>query len=71
MALILSSAAVPALSYPVTEKLAKNNYPLWRAQVISALRGAQMSGNVDGSVTAPEKMVPTSSSDATLIPNPA
>ena len=71
MALIPSSAVVPSLGYPVTEKLAKNNYPLWRAQVISALRGAQMSGYVDGSVTAPEKMVLTSSSDATPIPNPA
>jgi len=58
MALIPSSAAAPSLGYPATEKLAKNNYLLWRAQVISALRGAQMSGYVDGSVTAPDRMMP-------------
>ena len=58
MALIPSSAAAPSLGYPATEKLAKNNYLLWRAQVISALRGAQMSGYVDGSVTAPDRVMP-------------
>jgi hypothetical protein len=31
MALIPSSAALSVLGYPVTEKLAKNNYSLWKA----------------------------------------
>jgi hypothetical protein len=37
-----SSAAGAALSIgcPVTEKLTKNNYPLWKAQIMSALHGA-------------------------------
>jgi hypothetical protein len=39
-----SSAAGATLSIgcPVTEKLTKNNYPLWKAQVMSALHGAQV-----------------------------
>jgi hypothetical protein len=36
------SFLVPAYGYPVTEKLTKNNFQLWRAQVMSALRGLQV-----------------------------
>jgi hypothetical protein len=70
MALIPSSAALPALGYPVTEKLAKNNFSLWKAQVTSALRGAQMMGYVKGSITTQATTIPTSATDATPIPNP-
>jgi hypothetical protein len=70
MALIPSSAALPALGYPVTEKLAKNNFSLWKAQVTSALRGAQMMGYVNGSIKASATTIPTSATDATPIPNP-
>jgi hypothetical protein len=52
MALIPSSGVVPALGYPVTEKLSKSNHPLWKAQVSSVLKGAQVVGYVDGSVSA-------------------
>ncbi|CAN6356870.1 unnamed protein product [Urochloa humidicola] len=69
MALIPSSASSPSLGYPVTEKLAKNKFPLWRAQVMSALR--TMSGFIDGSTPAPEKMVPKSTTEAELVANPA
>jgi hypothetical protein len=70
MALIPSSAALPALVYPVTEKFAKNNFSLWKAQVTSALRGAQMMGYVNGSIKVPATTIPTSATDATPIPNP-
>jgi hypothetical protein len=70
MALIPSSAALPALGYPVTEKLAKNNHSLWKAQVSSALKGAKMVVYVDGTVQAPAKTVATSATDATQVPNP-
>jgi hypothetical protein len=70
MALPLSSALLPAVGYPVTEKLAKNNHPLRKAQVMSALRGAQMAGHVDDTSKAPEKEVPKSATQADLVPNP-
>jgi hypothetical protein len=59
------------LGYPVTEKLAKNNYSLWKAQVTLALRGVQMMGYVNGTTATPAKTVPTSATDATPITNPA
>jgi hypothetical protein len=70
MALPSSSALFPAVGYPVTEKLAKNNHPLWRAQVLSALRGAQVASHFDGSIKAPEKEIPKSATQADLVPNP-
>jgi hypothetical protein len=48
-----SSTAVPAsLSILVTEKLTRDNFRLWRAQV---LRVAQLEGFIEGSDKAPEK----------------
>jgi hypothetical protein len=70
MALIPSSVALPALGYPVMEKLAKNNHSLWKAQVSSALKGATMVGYVEGTVKALAKTVATSATDVTRIPNP-
>jgi hypothetical protein len=63
MALPLSSTLVPAVGYPVTEKLVKNNHPLWRAQVLSALHGVQVAGHV------PEKEIPKGATRADLVPN--
>ncbi|WVZ97946.1 hypothetical protein U9M48_043442 [Paspalum notatum var. saurae] len=39
--------------FPVNEKLARNNFPLWKAQVLAVLRGAQMAGFLDGTNKAP------------------
>jgi len=33
-------AAAPSLGYPVTEKFARNNHTIWKAQILSALKGA-------------------------------
>jgi hypothetical protein len=36
-------AAISALGFlPVNEKLTRSNYPLWRAQVLSSIRGAEL-----------------------------
>jgi hypothetical protein len=37
-----SSMAVPTLQ-PVTEKLTRSNFPVWKALVTSALKGAYLS----------------------------
>jgi hypothetical protein len=49
-----SSFKIPAsFSIPVGEKLTKSNYFLWQAQVLPAIKGAQLEGLLDGSVPAP------------------
>jgi len=48
-----SLIATNAIGHPVTERLTKTNYPLWKLQVLPALRGAQLIGYVDGTVQAP------------------
>jgi hypothetical protein len=53
-----SSSAVPAsLSIPVSEKLTRDNYRLWCAQVLSAIRAAQLEGFIDDSEKASEKIL--------------
>jgi hypothetical protein len=44
-----SSTAIPSiLTVPVSEKLTKINYPLWSAQVLSAIRTAQLEDHLTG-----------------------
>jgi hypothetical protein len=51
-----SSAIVPvSLSIPVTEKLTRDNFRLWHAQVLPAILAAQLEGFIDGSDKALEK----------------
>jgi hypothetical protein len=51
-----SSTVVPAsLSILVSEKLTRDNHHLWCAQVLLAIRVAQLDGFLDGSKKAPEK----------------
>jgi hypothetical protein len=45
-------AVVNAIGHPVTERLAKTNYPLWKIQVLPTIRGAQLIGYIDGSIQA-------------------
>ena len=50
-----SSAVGLNLGAPPTEKLARGNYLLWKAQVMPALRGMQVTGPLRGSDAAPPK----------------
>ena len=67
-----SSAVGLNLGAPPTEKLARGNYLLWKAQVLPALRGAQVTGLLDGSDAAPPKTVEIAKADKTtaIEPNP-
>ena len=62
-----SSSAAPALSsslgHPVTERLTKNNHMLWKAQVLPALRGTQLTGFLDGTAVPPPQTVIIKSGD--------
>ena len=49
-----SGSSIPAsFGHPVSEKLTKSNYALWKVQVLPAIRGAQLTGYIDGTKPAP------------------
>jgi uncharacterized membrane protein YgcG len=47
------NVASPLFGQVITEKLTNTNFPLWRAQVLPILRGAQLQGYLDGTGTPP------------------
>jgi hypothetical protein len=58
----MSSSAPPQtttipsiISIPISEKLTKTNYLLWRAQVLSAVHAAQLEGLIAGTEKAPDQ----------------
>jgi hypothetical protein len=62
---------VYALRYPVTEKLARNNFPLWKAQVLSAIKGAQVAHYLDKNTPVPPESTPSAKDKPDdLVPNP-
>ncbi|XP_073351811.1 uncharacterized protein [Aegilops tauschii subsp. strangulata] len=67
-----SSATGLNLGAPPTERLTRANYLLWKAQVLPALRGAQVTGLLDGSDVAPPKTAQIEQADKTTAigPNP-
>jgi cell fate (sporulation/competence/biofilm development) regulator YlbF (YheA/YmcA/DUF963 family) len=69
-----SSFALPvahSISYPPTEKLGHNNYEMWKAQVLSAINGAQMAHTIDPNfVTPPKEIVKSTEKPMEKIPNP-
>jgi hypothetical protein len=55
-----SSSASPAmnsLGQSVLEKLSRENFILWKAQVLATIRGACLYGYLDGTVKAPTKEI--------------
>lgn len=47
----------PLFGLSVSEKLSKNNFALWEAQVLAALRGARLEGFITGSKVEPSKEI--------------
>jgi hypothetical protein len=53
-----SNADIPSIPVvPVSEKLTQANYPLWSAQVLSAIRAAQLDDLLTGVDLPPEKEI--------------
>jgi rubrerythrin len=54
------------------EKLTKDNFLLWKTQVLPDIRGAQLFGLLDGSMPKPEKELKETDKDGkeVKIPNP-
>jgi hypothetical protein len=49
-----TTTTIPSiLAIPVSEKLTKSNYPLWSAQVLSAIQAARLHGLLIGVETPP------------------
>ena len=64
--------AAASLGHPVTEKLTKSNYTLWRAQILPAIRGARLVGYLDGSASAPAEEITTKDGEKEIkVFNPA
>jgi hypothetical protein len=52
-------AAITALGFlPTSEKLTRDNYPLWRAQVLSSIKGAEVFHFLDTKAEAPPMYLP-------------
>jgi hypothetical protein len=67
-----STPNIPAsLSIPVLEKLTRENFCLWRAQVVPAIGAAQLEGSIEGTERAPLKTLEVKKdSKKVLILNP-
>ena len=62
---------VQPLGLPITEKLANDNLTLWKAQVMPAIRGAQLEGFLDGTAVPPPVQVDAKVGEKTIkVANP-
>jgi hypothetical protein len=52
-------------------RLDRENYLLWKAQVIPTLHSFELIGYIDGTCTAPAKTIAGATADAEPVPNPA
>ncbi|CAO2196137.1 unnamed protein product [Urochloa humidicola] len=68
-----SNSSNPLLGVQITEKLSKTNHALWKAQVLTAIRGARMEGHITGKTGAPAAEVEEKQNDGTVVKvsNPA
>lgn len=66
------SLSLPSsLNIVITEKLSRTNHVLWQAQVLPAIRAAQLEGYLDGSIAAPSPTLQEKDGDKiTSKPNP-
>jgi len=72
--IVLRCVYVSLSRFSLTEKLAHNNHQMWRAQVLSALRGAQLVGFISASAQPPAAFLPqpkdSKNKDVAPLPNP-
>lgn len=68
-----SSAAAPAsLGPPVSEKLTRENFLIWKAQILPAIKAAKLLGILNGSVKEPVEIIEVIKDDKSkmIVPNP-
>jgi hypothetical protein len=62
-----TTTSLTPLGPKVTEKLTRDNYVLWKAQVLPPIRGARLIGFLDGSAKQPEETMEVVQTDKTKI----
>ncbi|KAK1695727.1 hypothetical protein QYE76_012424 [Lolium multiflorum] len=74
MATSSSTSTEINLGSPPTELLTRSNFSLWRAQVLPEIRGAELTGLLDGTDIAPPKLLeaanPEKDKEPIMVPNP-
>jgi hypothetical protein len=64
-------SSLPHIQHLITIKLNRDNYLLWKAQIVPYLRGQHLYGFIDGTKPAPPPtLAVTASETTTVIPNP-
>ncbi|KAK1615934.1 hypothetical protein QYE76_021451 [Lolium multiflorum] len=63
--------SLPSLCSSITVQLDRENYLLWKAQVVPTLHSYELIGYIDGTCTAPPKTIPAAEANAEPVPNPA
>jgi hypothetical protein len=53
----MNTTTIPSFAIPITEKLHQSNYLLWQAQIMPAIRAAQLEGFLDDSIKKPSKTI--------------
>jgi hypothetical protein len=61
-------SAIAPLAFPVTEKLTRSNHQMWKAQVLSALRGVQKASFLKADAAPPPKTI--ADKDGKQVANP-
>jgi hypothetical protein len=62
----LSLPATNSIGQLVSEKLCRENYILWKAQVLATMRGAHLYEFLDGTSKAPDEMIQVAQPDKTM-----
>ena len=70
MASSSTGVGLSTIGHPVTEKLSKSNFALWKVQVLPAIRGAQLMGYIDGTIVAPPRLIDGGKDEKEKVLNP-
>jgi hypothetical protein len=60
----------PFFGFQVTEKLSKTNHALWKAQILTVIRGARYEGHINSKTEPPDAEVVEKAADGTAVTNP-
>ena len=71
----MAMPSLTSLGHTITEKLTRENFLVWKAQVLPHVKAAAMTGYLDGSIKEPATVIVTEKDNAgkkeiTEAPNP-
>jgi hypothetical protein len=66
-----TTSPIPSFSIPITQKLSKTNFLVWRLQILPLIRAAQLEDIFTGAEKMPAKLISVKTGDTTSEePNP-